>query len=154
MLIDANVFIYALTRRSDQCRSLLARCERDEIVGITTAEIVSEVCHRLMLIEAAEMGVIVRHSAADLRRRRAELQSLTRYWTLTSQIWNLSISILPLNESRHRAAQRVRTEYGLLTNDSLIVAAAEEYDVKALASRDDDFDQVRGLTVYKPTDLS
>jgi predicted nucleic acid-binding protein len=154
VLIDANIFIYALTRRSDQCRFLLSRCERDEVVGITTAEIVSEVCHRLMLIEAAEMGVIARPSAVDLRRRRAELQSLTRYWTLTSQIWNLNISILPLNESRHRAAQRVRTEYGLLTNDSLIVAAAEEYDVKALASRDDDFDQVRGLTVYKPTDLA
>lgn len=153
MLVDANVFIYALTRRSPDCRFLLDRCQMDEVVGITTAEIVSEVCHRLMLIEAAEAGVIARPSAADLRRRRPEIQKLTRYWTLTSQIFNLNISIIPLSDRRHHQAQQIRSTSGLLTNDSLIVAAAQEYGISSLASRDDDFDAVPGLTVYKPTDL-
>lgn len=153
MLVDANVFIYAFTRRSAECRLLLDRCERDEVVGITTVEIVSEVCHRLMLIEAAETGVIARPSAAELRRRRPGIQNLTRYWTLTSQIFNLNISIIPLNDRRHRQAHQIRSTYGLLTNDSLIVAAAQEYGIGSLASLDDDFDAVSRLTVYKPTDV-
>jgi predicted nucleic acid-binding protein len=152
--VDSNVFTYALTRRSSECRFLLDRCKAGDVFGITAAEIVSEACHRLMLIEAAETAVITRPSAADLRKRRTEIQRLTRYWTLTRQIFDLDISVLPLNNRRHREAQQIRSTYGLLTNDSLIVAAAHEYGIKSLASRDDDFDAVMGLTVYKPIDLS
>ena len=50
-------------------------------------------------------------------------------------------------------AQTMRSRHGLLTNDSLIVAAMDEYGIDSLASRDDDFDHVSGLTVYKPTDI-
>ena len=106
-----------------------------------------------MLIEAAETTVITRPTAADLRKRSTEVQRLTRYWTLTRQIFDLDIAVLPLNNRRHREAQQIRSTYGLLTNDSLIVAAAQEYGIESLASRDDDFDAIGGLTVYKPTDL-
>lgn len=154
VLVDANIFIYAFIRHSDQCRQLLERCKSEEVFGITTAEIVSEVCHRLMLVEAVDAGLITKPSAAELRAKRPEIQRLARYWTLTSQIFKLNIPVLALDDRRLRRAQQVRTTYGLLTNDSLIVAAAHEYGISSLASRDDDFDRVQGLTVYKPADLS
>ena len=61
--------------------------------------------------------------------------------------------VLGSHESRHNRAQRVRAEHGLLTNDSLIVAACLEHDIRSLATRDSDFDQIPELTIYKPTDL-
>jgi predicted nucleic acid-binding protein len=35
----------------------------------------------------------------------------------------------------------------------LILAAMDEYGIGYLATRDDDFDHVSELTVYKPTDI-
>lgn len=153
MLVDANIFIYAFMGRSRQCRQLLERCKSEEVFGITTAEIVSEVCHRLMIIEAVDEGVISKSSAADLKRKQAEIQRLTLYWLLTSQIFNLNIPVLPLDGRRLHRAQQIRATYGLLTNDSLIAAAAQEYGINSMASRDNDFDRLRGVTIYKPSDL-
>jgi predicted nucleic acid-binding protein len=47
----------------------------------------------------------------------------------------------------------MRSRHGLLTNDSLIVAAMNEYGIGCLATREADFDQVAALTIYKPTDI-
>jgi predicted nucleic acid-binding protein len=65
----------------------------------------------------------------------------------------LNILILATNEARLDHGQTVRNRYGLLTNDSLIVAAMDEVGIASLATRDDDFDHISDLTVYKPTDI-
>jgi predicted nucleic acid-binding protein len=72
---------------------------------------------------------------------------------LTAEIFELSLLIIPLDEARQHATQRIRTNYGLLTNDSLLVAAALSYGISCLASRDADFDRIAELTVYKPSDV-
>lgn len=40
--------------------------------------------------------------------------------------------------------------HGLLTNDSLIVALLQRHGITHLATNDDDFDRVPGITVWKP----
>ncbi len=83
LLIDANIFIYAFTEHSAQCRRLLDQCSDESISGVTTIEIVNEVCHRLMLAEAVTAGIISRPSALSLRRKPDGVKALTRYWELT-----------------------------------------------------------------------
>ncbi|HEU4637914.1 MAG TPA: PIN domain-containing protein [Candidatus Binatia bacterium] len=61
---------------------------------------------------------------------------------------------LPSDEARLYRAQSVRSRYGLLTNDSLILAAMEENGVDSLATRDSDFDHISNLKIYKPTDIN
>lgn len=78
---------------------------------------------------------------------------LTEYWAQTSAIFGLNILVLPSDESRLRGAQTSRARHGLLTNDSLIVAAMEEFGIHSLATRDNDFDHIPELIVYKPTDV-
>lgn len=120
---------------------------------MTTIEVVNEVCHRLMVTEAAAAGIIHRPSAISLRRKRDGIKTLTRYWRLTATIFNLDLVIIPLDEIRVRRAAEIRADYGLLTNDSMLLAAAREYGVGAIASHDSDFEDVEDLTVYKPADL-
>ena len=62
--------------------------------------------------------------------------------------------ILPTDEARIRAANALRVSYGLLTNDSLVVAAMVERRVLSLASADSDFDRVPDIRRYGPTDLA
>lgn len=153
VLVDANIFIYAFLAQSEQCARLIQRCRDEELFGVTTVEVVSEVCHRLMIRQAMDLGLIGRPSAVDLKAKRDAIKRLSRYWDLTFRIFEINFLVLPLNEERQRAAQQIRADYGLLTNDSLVVAAAREHGIWALASRDTDFDPIPDLTVYKPSDL-
>ena len=153
LFLDANIFIYAFLRHSNQCRDLLGRCATEQVLGSTTLDVVNEVTHRMMLAEALGSGIIKRDSVRDLRGKWREIAKLTEYWTQTAGIFSLNILVLTSDEARLRRAQTMRTRHGLLTNDSLIVAAMDEYGIDSLATRDDDFDHISDLTVYKPTDI-
>ena len=95
-----------------------------------------------MVAEALGTGVIKRDRVRDLRGKRLEIAELTEYWAQTSAIFGLNILVLPSDEARLHRAQSVRSQYGLLTNDSLILAAMEENGVESLATRDSDFDHI------------
>jgi predicted nucleic acid-binding protein len=153
VFVDANIFIYAFGEKSAQCTDLLVRCAQERVFGITSFDIVNEVTHRLMLLEAVGVGLIQKERAEDLKRHVNRIPLLTGYWILASKIFALNVLLLQTDESRLRQAHAVRASAGLLTNDSLIVAAMNEFGIPALATRDDDFDHLPNLVVYKPTDL-
>ncbi|MBI2179304.1 MAG: PIN domain-containing protein [Deltaproteobacteria bacterium] len=153
LFLDANIFVYAFLGHSNQCRELLGRCATEQVLGITTLDVVNEVTHRMMLAEALGRGVIKRDSVRDLRGKWREVAKLTEYWAQTSAIFGLNILVLTTDEARLHRAQNIRARHGLLTIDSLIVAAMEEFGIHSLATRDNDFDHVSELTVYKPTDI-
>ncbi len=153
VLLDANIFIYAFTGRSVQCREILERSQDGDVAAVTTIEAVNEVCHKLMLLEALERGVIHRVSAAALRSKATEITRLTNYWKRVERIFDLNITVLALAEARARRAHRLRSALGLLTNDSLIAAAAQEQAIVNLATSDRDFDRIDWLVTYRPTDL-
>ena len=154
VLIDANIFIYAAGAESPQCDALLERCAREELLGVTTIEVMSEVCHRRMVAEAFEDGLITRESVSALRRKREVVAGLHRYQAFIDEIFDLNLLILEADETRFRRSGILRRRYGLLTNDSLILAAADLYGIEALATLDEDFDQIPWRTVYKPADIT
>jgi predicted nucleic acid-binding protein len=101
---------------------LLGRCATEQVFGITSLDVVNEVTHRMMLAEALGNGVIKRDRVRDLRGKWREIASLAEYWAQTSTMFALNILVLPSHEARLHRAHSVRARYGLLTNDSLIVA--------------------------------
>ena len=116
-------------------------------------ETVNEVTHRFMIAEAVAKGVITAGGAKALRGKFQQIPALTEYWRHTERMLTLNLLFAPVNEIIIRTAQAVRREAGLLTNDSLLVAAMREYGLSYLASNDSDFERVAGITVFKPIDL-
>ena len=153
VFLDANVFIYAFAGHSKECHDLLRRCSTEEVVGITTLDVINEVTHRLMLAEAFAKGVIAKGNASALKGKWQDVAKLSEYWTLAARIFALNILIAASDESLLHSAQTVRSSHGLLTNDSLILATMNECGIDCLATRDGDFDHVPQLTVFKPTDI-
>ncbi len=45
VFLDANLFVYALNGQSRQCADLLARCSREDLLGITLFEVFNEATH-------------------------------------------------------------------------------------------------------------
>ena len=153
LFLDANIFVYAFLGHSSECQGLLGRCATEQVLGITTLDVVNEVTHGMMLAEGVGKGVIKRERVRDLRGKWREVAKLTEYWTQTSAIFGLNILVLTTDEARLHVAQTIRVRHGLLTNDSLIVAAMEEFGIDSLATRDNDFDHISELIVYKPSDI-
>lgn len=62
----------------------------------------------------------------------------------------MPITLLPIDLAAIVDAQRIVRLYGLLASDALIVTMMQRHGIAHLATNDDDFDSVSGLTTWKP----
>jgi predicted nucleic acid-binding protein len=156
VLIDANIFIYALSATSADCKALLERVSREEITGITLFEVVHEATHRFMIAEATQKGIFAgqpEKGAKFLSKNPRVVRTLSDYWVNTQRLMALNLLLLPMERSIVSSAQKERAATGLLTNDSIIVATMRAYGISAIATNDSQFDTVPGITVFSPTDV-
>ncbi len=154
VFLDANIFIYHFGGRSAQCKTLLTRCASRTLQGYTSTTILAEVLHRLMVAEAIQKRLVTAKNAVKKLQERPELvKQLTKYNEDVSKIGQNRPVILSLTPDILSQSETVRTNEGLLTNDSLVVAFMRDLRLTKLATTDSDFERVSGLEVYKPTDL-
>jgi len=154
VFVDANVFIYHFGGRSPECKVFLERCARRELLGHTSALILAEVLHRLMIAEAIAKGLVTAKTAVRKLGENPELvKQLTQYQEDVDKIFQMNITILALTPEIVRLSGEVRRSEGLLTNDSLVIACMRAQGLTKVATANGDFDRVGGITVCKPTDL-
>lgn len=153
LLIDTNVFVYGLSGSSPQCKECLRRCSIEQVTGITLYEVVHEATHTFMLAEGRSRGLFARQGASYLSAHPEQVKLLTDYWVNTQRLLALNLVVLPMEEKIVIGAQQERFAAGLMTNDSIIVAAMREYGILNIATADAGFDTVGGISVFSPTDL-
>ena len=69
---------------------------------------------------------------------------------MASAIYQLGVNILPVTYVDLHASKSVRSDHGLMANDSLLVAVMQREGFVHLATHDRDFEQVTGLKVWMP----
>lgn len=107
-----------------------------------------------MIEEALASGVIARGTAAALRQAGpAVIAALRGYEDAMRAVRDSLGRIVPLEESILAAAAVERRLWGLMTNDSILVAAMRRNGISLLASADRDFERVEGITLFAPDDL-
>jgi len=154
IFIDANIFIYHFTGISEECSSLLECCEREKVLGFTTTSILLEVMHRLMMLEAlARKLVTPGNIAKKLKRKPAIVKQLTAYADQVQKIPEMNINIIPVTQELCYQAVTWQQKYGLMTNDSILLAACRQQNCLHLASNDWAFSQVENLTLLQPMDV-
>jgi predicted nucleic acid-binding protein len=152
--IDASIFIYHFSGVSTQCRDLLARCETGEIQGVTSVLTLAEVAHRLMTLEAVARQLVPPGGVVKKLREKPEIvRRLSRYQEQVEKIPLMGVEVEDVSLKTFLASLSVREQTGLLTNDSLVLAAARERGAGAIASGDGDFQDLSGIDLYRPTDL-
>jgi predicted nucleic acid-binding protein len=154
VFLDANTLVYHFTpepRLGPACRDLLDRCARQELVGFTSARVVSNMAHRLMTLEAIErFGWPVAGVARRLQRHPEQIGQLARFRQAIDDVPAFGVRILPITDSLVAAAGTISQQQGLLSGDALVVAVMREHGIVLLAGHDADFDRVPGLTRYAP----
>ena len=153
VLLDANPLIYHFIPfpvLGPPCTRLLERIVRNEITAFTSTHVLSEVAHRLMTTEAAQQFGWSSKVVERLKQDPTRIHQLSSFRKAIEEVPQLGIQILTIPAHLISAAAALSIQYGLLTNDALVVAVMQANGLTNIASSDADFDRVPGLTRYAP----
>ena len=154
VFLDANLFVYHFAPHPSLqvlCQHLLERTAAQELMGYTSAHVLTNVAHRIMTLEAVErLGWPLTGIAQRLQRHRDQFSQLTRFREVLDEIPAFGIHVVPITAGLVSAAAAISQQNGLLSGDALVVAVMREQGLTHLASHDADFDGVPGLTRYAP----
>ena len=154
VFVDANILAYHFQPHPVfglACSGLLERVERQELRGLTSSHVLTELAHRLMILEAcAEFGWPYAGIAQRLKRHPAEVQRLVRFRRAIEVVPRYGIEVHAVPPQLVAVGTAISQETGLLSNDALLLAVMRHHGLNRLASHDADFDRVPGLLRYAP----
>jgi predicted nucleic acid-binding protein len=154
VFVDANTFVYYFEPHpvfGPACQQLFLRMENNELQGFSSSSVLSDVVHRVMTLEATGLFNRPMMGIANwLKQHPAEVQRLTRHRLAVDDVVLIGIQILPVTGSLVSLAADISRQFGLLTNDALIISVMRHHGLTLIASHDADFDRVPGLTRYGP----
>ncbi|MEM7536298.1 MAG: PIN domain-containing protein [Chloroflexota bacterium] len=85
-----------------------------------------------------------------MKRNQSLVAELTRYKIVLRDLQQSGINIISLSYKELHSGRIYREKYGLLANDSLIVAAMKKEQIRHLATNDRDFGRLPDITVWYP----
>jgi predicted nucleic acid-binding protein len=154
VFVDANTVVYAIVGHAlfgAASKALLDRVEKQDIKGISSTHVLSEIVHRLMTIEACDrFGWPAKGIASRLRRHPKEIQQLLVPRRAVDEIVAARIDILAVTVQQVSEAVDLSQQLGLLSADALVVAFMRAQGIVNLASNDSDFDCVPSITRFAP----
>ena len=154
LFVDSNIFIYHFTGVSDECTAFLSRCETGELIAVTSVNVILEVLHRLLMIEAVRKELVQPPNIVKkISKHPEKLKQLNEYYANTEKIKDMGIQIQSLKFDTIVKSHMVRLSHGLMVNDSVIVASMQENAITFLATADKAFEKVAGIEVCRPNDV-
>lgn len=152
--VDANIFCYYIVQTpsfSQECTHFIKRIEHRIISASTSAAIVAEAIHKVMLAEAIQDYALNHRGLAHrLQRRREIIAHLRAHQKVPALIKALSIHVEPVTVDLLERAVGITTQHRLLTNDAVTLAVMEQLGLSILVTNDDNFDTIPGLSIWKP----
>ena len=154
VFIDANIFHYAISPVPPFTSVVLPfidRLRRGEFDGHANFQVLADAQHKTMTSLAASQYHLTRTSIAGwLKNHPKHIQTLAGLAQAATMLDALPVIVLPTDTAMLTQAAAICLAHGLLTNDSIIVALMQRHGITHLATNDDDFDRVPGITVWKP----
>ena len=115
--------------------------EQGTLSGFTSTDVLADVAHRLMTLEAiAVNGWPYAGIAARLRKHHHFISKLTIFRQAIASFPQLNIQVIPITQPLLEAATLASQQFELLTGDALVVAVMQAQGLTHLASNDADFD--------------
>ncbi len=155
VFIDSNIFLFAILahpRFQDSCEEFLTSIEKKEHKAFTSALVLNEVIHKLMIAETVKKYALkTEHDAYLLLKQRPEvIKDLTVTWEDFMHLKSYPMTILMTESAGLDSAIEISKSYGLLISDSVHAAVCREHKIDNIATNDRDFERVDFLKVWKP----
>lgn len=154
VFVDANILYYAVIPTppfSEYVYPLMDRLSAGKLTGVVSFQVLADAQHKLMMsMLAAQYGLSRSNLVGWAKRHPAKVQSLTGLKNAVELLQSAAVDVVAQETDLLVTASQSATEYGILTNDATIVAQMNQLEITHLATNDDDFDRVPGITVWKP----
>lgn len=152
---DANILAFHFVEHehlSAASRAFLARSVRKEIRVFTPVIAASDATHRVMISEAGRrLGLTSSPKILRYLKKHPQLvRQLRENLDVVGKLHKLGVDILPVTYRDLHNSKWIRRKFGLLTNDSIIVAMMRSRRIVHLATNDRDFQRVKGIKVWMP----
>lgn len=155
VVLDSNIFIYADQLKSKECINLITRIVERELHGVLLAHVLAEVMHVFMIQEAQAKGEMrIASPAKYLSSKPGFVKGLYEYSEKAAKILKFGLQFENSIIQDFLSLPFLQRQYGLLTNDALIVAATQRLGITAIASADKCFSGIYGIQHYMPGDLT
>jgi predicted nucleic acid-binding protein len=152
VFIDADIFLYSAFDHPTfgrNCKDLLTRVENKEIRGFSSDFVLNEVFHKLMIAETAVLHKVNARAATKLIEERHEIiDQLKVIWVEMELIKSFNISMMKglLFPDFVVLSRR----YSLTGTDAIHLSMMRLNEVANIATNDNDFERVEGITLWKP----
>jgi predicted nucleic acid-binding protein len=155
-VVDTNVLLYAEQGLSQQAQRLIRRCSTGDLIGILPQTVWQELTHKLMLAEALMMERVSGPNAGRKLSRQPDIvKRLGLYKDKILALLNMGLGFEAcMKEDLLVNAFAYQEKYGLLTNDSVIVAIAIRLKADVLVTADSAFQKVSEIPVAMPSDIT
>lgn len=154
VFVDANILVYHFQPHPSfgpLCHRFLERIEQQDIEGYTSTNLLGELAHRLMVIEASTLpGWAGGKVLNRLKRHPGVVKQLTLFQTAVESVLQSKIQVLTIPPVLMSTAAMLSRQHGLLTTDAVILALMQAQGLTHIASHDAHFDSVPGITRYAP----
>ena len=154
VFVDSNILVYHFQPHpgfGSACHRLLERIERQDIEGYTATNLLGELAHRLMVIEASALpGWAGGKVLNRLKQQPGVVKQLTLFQAAVESVLQSKIQVLTIPAVLASTAATLSRQHGLLTTDAVILALMQAHGLANLASHDAHFDSVPGITRYAP----
>jgi predicted nucleic acid-binding protein len=152
--VDTNIFVYHFVQLdvdlSNACRAFLRRVVIGEIKALVTVQVLADVIHKVMAEEARKHFGLSSGGVPYLQRHPEKIADLSVFVSAAEQLKKIPLQVLSVDFGALSDAVSLSQTHGLLTNAATIVALMHRHGITHLATNDDDFDRLPGITVWKP----
>ena len=154
VFLDSAILHYAFVSfpaATTQCIRLLKRIADGEVSGCLSLPALNDAVHKVMCSETVARFNRPRAGlVAWMKCNPDRVRQLTNAQEVLRLVGALPIRVLSADLALLQEAQQMVAAYGLLASDAMILALMQRHRITHLATNDDDFDRIPGLTVWKP----
>lgn len=155
IFIDANIFLYGAldyTKYRAACRAFLQNVESGTYFAATSALVLNEVVHKLILAETTKTYRLRSESEAKklIEDKPETISSLTRVWKTYAVIRAYPLVIYSIDKATMDMAADLSSRYGLFISDASHLAVMKMNGISNIVTNDNDFQLAEDISIYKP----
>jgi predicted nucleic acid-binding protein len=152
--VDANILYYCFVETPDfsvASRDFLHRAQQADVDAVTSVRCLSDCIHKTMLAEISQrFGRSRDRLIGWLKQNPNAFDQLPKTAEVCSRLLQLRLTVLPHEASILSQAVALSQSHQLLLGDATIVALMQRHGITHLATNDDDFARVPGITIWQP----
>ena len=140
------------TKYRATCRAFLQNIESGTYFAATSALVLNEIVHKLILAETTKTYHLRSENESKklIEDKPETISSLTRVWKTYAVIRAYPLVIYSIDKATMDMATDLSSRYGLFISDATHLAVMKMNGISNIATNDNDFQRIDDINIYKP----